>query len=192
MFLETILSITTIIIFSLFAIRPTLTTIISLVNEVKTKEKMVSFLDEKIDNLDKAREVYGREQANIQIIETAIPDYPSPDILAKQIEALANQNSVRLIGFSVGETQIKGKAVAEKKTDNLKKMPEGSGGMPITINLAGEFPNLFLSLKDLEKLLIPIKFDAFRISSLNLEAGKSVVMAITGRAPFYQSYEKQN
>ncbi|MDP1710294.1 MAG: hypothetical protein Q8L28_01635, partial [bacterium] len=61
-FLEIILSLTTITIFAIFALKPTAVTIIGLVNEIKDKENSLSGLNQKINDLKTARNIYNQSQ----------------------------------------------------------------------------------------------------------------------------------
>ena len=150
MFLEVILSIITITIFSLFALKPTALTIIALVKEVQGKESLIEKLDQKISNLEKAREVFSQEQSAIPIIESAIPDSPSPDILVGQIEGLAVKNSVGVLGISIGEVALIGNKAKE---------------VSISISITSAYQNLNLMIKDIENLRIPVKIDTLGINA---------------------------
>ena len=150
MFLEVILSIITITIFSLFALKPTALTIIALVKEVQGKESLIEKLDQKISNLEKAREVFSQEQSAIPIIESAIPDSPSPDILVRQIEGLAAKNSVGILGISMGEVALIGNKAKE---------------VSISISITSAYQNLNLMIKDIENLRIPVKIDTLGINA---------------------------
>jgi len=150
MFLEIILSMATIVVFSLFALKPTALTIISLVKEVQGKESLIEKLDQKISNLEKAREVFSQEQSAIPIIESAIPDSPSPDILVRQIEGLAAKNSVGILGISMGEVALIGNKAKE---------------VSISISITSAYQNLNLMIKDIENLRIPVKIDTLGINA---------------------------
>jgi len=150
MFLEVILSIITITIFSLFALKPTALTIIALVKEVQGKESLIEKLDQKISNLEKARDTFSQEQSAVPIIESAIPDSPSPDILVGQIEGLAVKNSVGVLGISIGEVALIGNKAKE---------------VSISISITSAYQNLNLMIKDIENLRIPVKIDTLGINA---------------------------
>ena len=151
MFLEVILSIITITVFSLFALKPTALTIIALVKEVQGKESLIEKLDQKISNLEKARDTFSQEQSAIPIIESAIPDSPSPDILVGQIEGLAVKNSVGVLGISVGEATLAG----NNKTKE----------MSVSTSIAGPYQNLNSMIKDIENLRLLVKIDTLGINA---------------------------
>jgi hypothetical protein len=84
-FLELILTLVTISFFALFALKPTLLTIIELLREIEAKEETVEKMDTKIQNLQQAQTLYIQEAARIKLLETAIPDKPAPDLFVRQI-----------------------------------------------------------------------------------------------------------
>jgi hypothetical protein len=187
MFLEVMLSLATVIIFSLFALRPTVITIISLVKEIDEKEAVVAALDQKISDLQVARNVYSQELPNIPVIEDAIPTSPSPDIIVRQIEGLSSKNSVQVLGVSVGELTLVGKEVSKNKNNDLKPLPAGTKEMTISIGVTGTFQNLNAVVKDIENLRIPIKVDILGVNASSTEAGRIIVAVISGRIPFLEN-----
>lgn len=184
MFLEVILSITTIIVFSLFALKPTLLTIIALVKEVRGKEALVRSLDTKISNLEKAVEIYSEEQASLPVIQNAVPDSPSPDTLAEQIEGLVSKNAVSILGISVGEVVIVGEESVKKKSTETKNLPLGASEMSVSISITGSYPNLNSMIKDVENLKLPVKIDILGINASNTKENQTIVAVISGRVPY--------
>jgi len=60
-------------IFLFFAIMPTVTTIFSLIGDIKSKEAFIKKVDLKITNIIKAQEVYSQVQQNYYLIEDSFP-----------------------------------------------------------------------------------------------------------------------
>ena len=89
-FLEILLSLATIILFSIFAIRPTLLTIGQLLTEIQNKEVTVAKLNEKIENLKTAQVVYESSGGVLSLLDTAIPS-------ETEIEKEAYQQSIKTI-----------------------------------------------------------------------------------------------
>lgn len=185
MFLEIILSLTTIIVFLLFALKPTALTIIALFREINEKEEAVSSLDKKIANLESARTVYSEETALLPAVESAIPNQPQPEVFVKQIEGIANKNSVKVLGASVGEITLVGKVdQTKKKSSDLKALPSGSKEMSISLSVNGSYPGIMSFARDLENSRRPIKIDSFGINVSTTETGRQLVAIISGRVPF--------
>ena len=85
-YLELILSLSTVLIFSLLAIKPTVLTIIELNKEIKAKQETSLNLKQKIKNLQTANNLMQNELENIIYIHQAIPDNATPETIIKQIE----------------------------------------------------------------------------------------------------------
>src|SRR3990172_699090 len=88
-FLEIILSVSAVTIFFAFALKPTAITMVSLYNEIKEKENTVSLLDQKVNNLQKASDVFIQNEGVISNIDTSVATNPQPDAIAKQIQGIA-------------------------------------------------------------------------------------------------------
>lgn len=186
MFLEVILSLTTVAIFLLFALKPTAVTIINLLKEIDEKKETVARLDEKLRNLGAAQNVYASETDSIPIIESSVPNFPEPSIFVGQIQAFASENSVGILGISIGEVVLVGKADVKKTlaSKDLKALPAPSLEMPISISVNGTYPNLLAFLIDLENARRPLKMDIIGINSSATETGQIVTLIISGRIPF--------
>ncbi len=186
-FLEIILSLSTLIIFIVFALKPTIVTMIGLTSEIKIKKETLSNLNQKISDLQKANNVFLEQQSVLPLVDTAVPTTPQPDVLAKQIYGLGTKNSVSILGISIGKTIIVGNALpATVKTEEteIKPLPGGAQAMPVIVNVKGEYKQLILFLKDIENLRIPVKIDDLVISASQLETGQILTEIITGRTPY--------
>lgn len=182
-FLEIVLSISTIIIFLLFALKPTALTIISLYSEIQEKQKTVAGLDQKINSLSTAGSLLKQNQNIIPDIDVAVSDSPRPDLISQEIQALAAKNSVTVLGISVEQVTIVG-SDQTKKTTSLAPLPNNANGMGISVSVKGDYPNLVSLLNDFENLRTITQIDVAGISSSVTEKGKSIVAIISGRVPY--------
>ena len=114
-YLELILSLSTVLIFSLLAIKPTVLTIIELNKEIKAKQETSLNLKQKIKNLQTANNLMQNELENIIYIHQAIPDNATPETIIKQIENVAQENSLQILGFSTSEVTLLGKDAENKR-----------------------------------------------------------------------------
>ena len=183
-FLEIILSLTTIIIFLLFALKPTVLTILSLLQEIKNKENTVAALTLKVTNLQKANDVFAQNEASIANIDIAIGTTPEPDIIMQQIQGLAVKNSVIILGASVSQVTIIGTTPAKKTSTDVKPLPGGAKEMPISISVKGDYANILQYVKDFENLRVITKIDSLAINSSTTDQGQVIVAIINGRVPF--------
>ncbi|MBI1863979.1 hypothetical protein HYS03_02095 [Candidatus Woesebacteria bacterium] len=187
-FIEILLSIFTIIIFFLFAIRPTARTIAQLIQENKGKEETISIMEQKIKNLTAASDLYQKEKDRIQILATSIPDNPDPSSYQRQFEGILNKDNLSPISESFGPTQILG--VSTKPDQSLEN---GALGFPVSLNITGNYDQLFSYLSDIENMRRPlfptsIGFSSDIIKSTN--GTKQIVLTINGLAIYFEGIKK--
>jgi len=184
-FLELVLSLSTIIIFVVFALKPTAVTIISLYNQIKNKQETLNSLNQKVSNLQTANKIFNQNKSVIPDIDAAIFTGPEPDTVSKQILGLASKNSVNLLGVSIGQVMLIGKNTAPKDP-SVKPLPGGALSMLVSISAKGSYPNLLAFTKDLETLRIPVKIDSLTINSSQTEGGRVIVVTVTARIPYLE------
>ncbi len=183
-FLELILTLATVSFFALFALKPTILTVIELLKEIEAKEKTVEQMNTKIQNLQQAQTLYVQEEAEIILLETAVPNDPAPDLFVRQIEGLATSYPVNLLGITIGEVTLLGEEKVQKSKDNLQPLPEESKGINFSISIAGGYQGLVNFLSALEDMRRPVKIDALNIISPKLEETQNLVLVVTGRTPY--------
>jgi Tfp pilus assembly protein PilO len=182
-FLEIILSLSTITIFLLFALKPTVLTIVSLMQQIKEKQETLSALTQKVSDLQKASGILQQNQSSIQNINIAVPTLAKPNILAGQVLALAAKNSVEILGFSINQITLVGTS-SNKSSSDFKPLPGESMEMPFSISIRGSYPNLIAFIRDFENLRVASKIDTLGVNSSITERGSTIVAVISGRAPF--------
>lgn len=166
-YLEIFLTLTAISLFGIFAIRPTVKTIGLLLKEIKAKESTLKTMNEKINNLKIAKDLYTREEDKIKLIDEAVPKQPKPDNLALQVEELAKKDSVFINNLTIENTQILGSSNAEDDQS-----------LTLTLGISGSYSNLTQFANDIEDLRRPIKFDGITISSASVKEGKTLFMTL--------------
>lgn len=183
-FLEIILSLSTIIIFVIFALKPTILTIISLVREIDEKKKIVLALTQKVTDLGTAGEVYVENQDSIPMINSAISTAPSPEDISKQILAIAAKNSTEVMGISIGQVTLIGNQESRNVSFEFKPLPENVNEMPFSVSVRGNYSDLLGFSKDFENSRIPSRIDILGINSNNTDTEQVIVAIISGRIPF--------
>jgi Tfp pilus assembly protein PilO len=182
-FLEIILSLSTITIFLLFALKPTVVTIVSLLQQIKEKQTTLTGLTQKVNDLQKASALLQQNQVSIQNINIAVPTLAKPNILAGQVLGLAAKDSVEILGFSINQITLVGKS-GSKSTSDFKPLPGDAKEMPFSVSIRGPYPNLIAFIKDFENLRVITKIDTLGVNSSVSEKGSSIVTVVSGRAPF--------
>ena len=182
-YLEILLSLATIVVFVLLALRPTVLTISQLLREIREKEDLVAQMNKKIDNLQTAQNLAIQEAVAISLLTSAVPDSPTPETFIRQLEGIAKQRGVRVLGFSVGEAVLFGEEKKATKKDSDEQFPGGGEGVMISVSIAGDYPTLNSFLSDLENLRRPFWFDSLSIN----QGEETIVLVVSGRAAFLKN-----
>jgi len=183
-FLEIILSLSTVTVFLLFALKPTALTIISLIQEIGKKRETITTLDQKIGNLRTATTLLSQNRSNLPLIDSAVASTPKVDAVTKQVQGVAAKNGVTLSGLSIGQTVLFGKQDAPKKSTDLNPLPQNAKEMSVAITARGGYTNLLTFLADLENLRIANRIDISGINSATTEVGQIITISISVRLPF--------
>lgn len=184
-FIELLLSLATVSIFAVFALRPTLITIAQLFKEIEAKKAIVVQLDEKIKNLSLAQENYEAQKESVALLEIAIPANPNPDSFIKQLEGVVGRNAVEILSINLGQATLLGtpKKVSDLVTQN-EPLPEGASGLSFTINASSAYPTIASFLTDLEALRRPVKIGTVSINSSITELGRELILVVAGQTPY--------
>ena len=193
-YLEILLSLTAISIFSVFALRPTLLTIAELIKEIESKKLTLTQMEEKINNLSQAQTLFDRERGKIVLLDTSIPQKIDPVIFARQMEGLSSKHQSQILEVLTGSTPISGEVVIGSSTDSssssrdVEALPEGTLTFKYSIQLVSaldQFTALSNFLSDLEQLRLPSKLDSLSLSTTEIYQEKFLLMRIEGRLPYY-------
>lgn len=92
--------------FSLFAVTPTVTTILDLQKQVDDSDFVNQKLTEKIVNLNTLQRKYTELSTTIPLIFAAIPLTPNTNDFAGQIQALASDSNVTLAQFNITKIDL--------------------------------------------------------------------------------------
>jgi len=189
MFMELLLSLVTVSVFGIFAIRPTLITIAELTKEIGSKKQVLATLNEKIQNLNQAQKIYDEEKQNIDLLKSAIPKGGEPDTYVKQVEGVSSQNPTKVLSLSLGEINLLGSDSSAVSATNKEPLPEGSEGLSFLITSSSNFPLLASFVQGLENLRRPFKLDSLFINTSEGENGKELILVISARAPYLKGEE---
>lgn len=189
MFLEIILTVSTIIIFTVFALKPTLMTIAEVVKEIQYKEEVIAKMDEKLADLNSAQIAANENQEEIALLDTAVPKGADPDILARQIEAGSYGTTASLEGISVEEVVLKGKAKAARTNNDQKALPEGAKSLSLNFSAKGEYLPIKDFLTFIETMRRPLMIDNLSIAAKKADEAiedvlSSLTITVAGQAPY--------
>lgn len=182
MFLEILLSLITITFFSLFALKPTLLTVSQLIKDNKEKQETIDKMQQKIINIETAKNTYNRYVNLIPLIEHSVPNTPTPETFLRQIEGIAYINSVNIVSSSVNETPLFGiKEVKNQKTQ-ISNLPSNVSTISFSVSVTGSYSSLYNFLLNLEKTRRPIIIDSVNLNSSKASNDETaLVMLISGQ-----------
>lgn len=142
-FTEILLSVFTITIFTLFAIRPTLVTIAGLNSDIRTKNETIAQLDQKIESLVAAQALYEENRTSIALLSSAVPSAPEPETTIRQVESIASQTGLQLSGLTVGTVDLTKTSMQELET------------VPFSVSGTGGYRAMLTFLQQVEKMRRP-------------------------------------
>lgn len=170
-----ILTIFAIIFFGIFAIRPTLATIVELNKRIDDQKIVVEKLEKKATALATAQSEYLLIEEKIPLIDAAIPKTHSLDTLLKQIEGIAATLNAPIDSLQVDEVFFPEELVDEKKVGTVLELP---------LNIA--ISSTFMDIKEFMVLLSKIKrlvsIESISFSSETVEDGELLKMNLSVKA----------
>ena len=191
---EIFLSLITISLFSIFALRPTLTTIAQLIKDVESKKNTLSSVNEKIEKISKAQLIYDQQKKNIELLYLAIPKTASPDAFVRQVEFLSASNQAIIDSIGTGKAVILGKESESPKSNNdIQKITDGMNSFSIYISTQTDLSKFEPSINfisSLENLLTPLVIDNLSFSVVeNKDSTKSIINSISGQVTYLKREE---
>lgn len=184
MFIEILLSISVSAFFVFFALRPTIVTILELVKTIQEKEKTVETMEQKLDNLELARNIYDQNADSIALLNRVLPEVPEPEVLSRQLQGIAGQNSLEVSSLTIEELTLHGNSVPQT-SDDVSALPPKANPITFKLNLkTSSFSFIPSLLTNLENLRTPIRLDNFLISAAETEGVLDFVLAIGGRGTY--------
>jgi Tfp pilus assembly protein PilO len=111
----------------IFAISPTISTIVELHKQLEDSQFVFQSLTTKMNNLSSLQEQYDQLSDDLPIVFDAIPDNASVPILIGQIEALAAEKKVTITTLRVGKVQVSKTEKLDKKASSFTFSLEAEG-----------------------------------------------------------------
>lgn len=130
---------------AVFALRPTLVTISSLVREIRDEKDTIQALNNKIISLEQAQQTLERIENRLYLLENAIPKSSSLEEFFKQIEIIATKNKIAKLEFTQKDLVLKSSSpLAARKTD--------LSSISVSVIVGGNESSIRTFISDLESL----------------------------------------
>lgn len=163
--------------FLIVAIRPTLVTIAKLNKEIKDKTQASKQLQNKIDAIITAQDIYARNADNLALLDEAFPEKSEFPVLAYFFEQTATASGVTL--KSLNFERIGGATQGDKSTSSLSSLP-----LNFSITASGDYLKLKDFLKELESSRRILKIEASTFNRVKKADVFELLLSISGQASF--------
>ncbi len=171
---STIFTLVVMVVFILFAIRPTIETILILQKKLADSNLILEKINQKAHDVTAGKENYDHLNQTVKTkISTAIPNSANLKTLIQNLEQAANAHEA-----SISALQIQ-PLVLEVKNEALVGKPSD---ISFTFNVEGTFASLIALLQDLKTSSRLISIESLSLSKLS--EGSGLIMSISGKA-FY-------
>lgn len=161
-----ILTFISIVIFGLFAIRPSIMNITALLKDIDEYRQVNGVLLEKTAILNEVQSNPERTAKETELIANALPDSPQESVFIRNLNFIASKNSVELesVFFYVAEE-------------------EKLGTLGFSVTAYGQYPDMTQFISDINHLLRITTIENLSISPIK-ESDRSVKTTISGKAYF--------
>lgn len=178
--LELFLSITTVLFFAIFAIRPTLMTMSDLLKEIEDKERLDKQLAQKIAALSTVQPLYLQLQDQLLILDEAIPSHPQLTYSLKVIEKIASELRLIITGINIAEIPKEAEQNEVIALDLFERID-----VPLTINISGDYLSIRQFVENLKEYRRSFVIDTIVFSTKELRGAKKLEARITVSAPYF-------
>lgn len=174
-FLTLVLTLIAISFFGLFAISPTVSTIVQLKKQVEDSIYVDQKLEEKINNLSLLQGQYTRLETQLPIVFSAVPQRPNAPSLTAQVNGVAAASQVTITRFQTFQVQL----------TKIKTMQNKYASFSFTLEAKGSYANLATFLTNIVNFqrLVTVNGIAFNNQS---GVNESPTMTIDATAYFKQ------
>lgn len=179
--MELFFSISAILFFAIFAIRPTLLTMSDLLNEIEDKKKLDRQLSQKIASLSSIQPLYIQLQDRLLVLDEAIPSTPQLILSLKIIEKIASQNKLVITSMGVSE-------IPEENPLDIKDQPLTSFervDVPVSISVDGDYLTIRQFVEDLKDYRRSFIVDTIVFSTKELRGNRKLEAKITVSMPYF-------
>lgn len=172
--------------FSLFALKPTVTTVLSLIKEIQQKRVIDQKLQTKINALKSAQANLSAAGSSLRLVDDALPVNAHLSQVIYHLEYLAQQENINLSSIGFEPVVLFGQKKDASKNVKQKEISE----IYFSLSASGDFENLKRFLQKIEILRRVVVIDSFTLNSNQLEKTITINLSAAGRA-FYLPKEEE-
>lgn len=179
------LTLLTIAFFGVFALKPTIVTIASLLKEQQSKKQIDRELQTKINALASAQTNYSLMENSLPLVDDALPAEPSLSQIVYQLEILVQQEGLTITSLAFEPVTL----VGEPKEKRVAKKVPGPNTLSFSLSLTGNFENLTRLVSSLEKLRRIVTIDSLTFTQRRGEEEKIMGLNLSGKVYFLPKKE---
>lgn len=172
LFVTLVLTFSSLIFFGIFAINPTLSTIVELKKQLADSTYVQEQLSTKIANLSTLQQKHNLLNADLPIIQAAIPEEASAPALTGQAQTLAEEYDITITSLRISEVQL---------TSDKQTSPAGSSFI-FFLEAEGAYNNMISFAESLGSFNRIVTVESMAISRDNQE--DNLVLTVRGRSYF--------
>jgi Tfp pilus assembly protein PilO len=163
--------------FSIFALRPTLTTIASLQKAIETQNQTYNQLVQKVETIKIAKNNYlALNPQTRDQVEQLLPNDTALPSLIEELRGIAKTYDASIAGLQFEALDLDGKPEKLIKTPAQKEIP-------FTMNLRGNYSSMIQFIDSLTKINRIISIDAI---SMRTTTDGSLSISVNGRAHYFK------
>jgi len=185
-YLEVALTLFTILLFIIFAIRPTVLTISGLLGEIKEKEEISLRMRKKINNVLSAQEEYALVQERVALIDSFLPNKPSISQGITQVVGVSGASAIDLSPISLSSIDFiseKQKLKRSKKTDTAAAANIES--INLILGASGSYEHLRNFIVNLLSVRRYIAVDRYQVSANKDEDVPGLSLSVGARLIYW-------
>lgn len=141
-FTTIVLTIIASIVLIIFAVNPTLSTISNLQKQLSDNKFVEQKLEDKINNLTILQDKYSQIQPDIPVVLDAIPKNPAVVDLVSQVQSVAKDTDINLIGFQTFQVETTQGLAIGKKYSSFDFALSATGDYKSMVNFMNELVNI--------------------------------------------------
>lgn len=165
--------------FSFFALKPTITTILSLVRETKEKRDIDQKLQTKINAIRVAETNLSAAGNAIKLLDDSLPAEPRLSQIIYHLEFLAQEENLTILSLGFEPVAILG--TNKDARNRVKKGVNEPTEVNFSLTAVGNFENLSRFLDKIENLRRIVMIDTFNLNSNQTEMGQLINFSLNGR-----------
>lgn len=172
--IELLMSVSLVLFFAIFAIRPTLLTMSDLIKEINDKKELSNKLSQKIAALNTAQTEYLSLESQLSLLDEALPSTPKVINSLKIVERLAEENSLNI--NTINMTEVPEEVTALDSTKPIERLM-----IPVSVILSGDFPHIKKFIDDLQQVRRTFVIDTIMFNLSDENGAPSLMPATSSR-----------